>query len=114
MEIKELGIGQVFVTNNLTACGNYHMFWIVTEATGRKASVSRMGASFEQISKTETITKPIAGIEDGFQLKVSKDSGGLYIGDNKDKKTLQKMYIEPCVFSKTYINVWDASKLKEK
>ena len=114
MEVKDLALGQIFVTNNITVCGNYHMFWEVVEVSSRKALVARTSSSYEAINATETYCSPVPDMVSAFSLKVSKDAGGLYIGDTKDKKTLQKMYIKPYNPNVKYINVWDASKLKEK
>lgn len=110
MEIKDLNLGQILVSAIPTKAGIYHRFWKVTEKTQRTASVQPLKIKVLKSTGICTMVAPSDEVED-FHFKVGKDCGGLFIGDNVNKKTLQKTYMTLSSEETSYISTFDPSKL---
>lgn len=105
-------IGQRFVSKVETKAGQYHRFYIVTKKTPRMTFVSPLKPYIISTSGYNAVVTHSDEVEDNFSFKVDKDGLGFFIGDNFNKKTLQKTYLEPISEVRhEYQNLFDPAKL---
>lgn len=102
-------VGTILVADVKTSAGNYCNFFVVSKIEKRTAYAKRVGITSRKIDKITNMLKPNPSQVYGCEFKIGQDAGGYFVGDNKDKKTINKMYIVPAA-QEEYQIVFDGRK----
>ena len=87
-----MDVGTILVADVKTQAGNYANFFIVSKIERKTFYAKRLGITSRKIDKITNMLSPDITKQHG-EFKISQDAGGYFVGDNKDKKTIKKMYV---------------------
>ena len=96
-------VGTILAADVKTSAGNYVNFFVVSSVQKRTLYAKRIGCiNTAKVNKTTNFIKPDPTRVFDKEFKISADILGSYVGDNRDAKTINKMYVIPTTANTEY------------
>ena len=87
-------VGTILVADVKTSAGNYCNFFVVSSLVKKTFYAKRIGCiNTQKVDKITNMIRPDPTSVFEKEFKISNDAGGYFVGDNKDKKNINKMYV---------------------
>lgn len=108
-------VGTILAADVKTSAGNYVNFFVVSSLQKKTFYAKRIGLQIvakATIGKKQTnMIKPNPADVFDKEFKISADMRGAFVGDDKDRKTINKMYVVETTADTAHKIVFDASRL---